>query len=45
MSISPTMKKVFVWIFIALVVVALGPRLIDFVITVLEALKGLIPGK
>lgn len=37
-------KGILTWIVIALVVVALGPKLIDFGIGILNALKGLIPG-
>jgi hypothetical protein len=40
-----TWKSILGWILVALVVVALGPKLIDFAIGVLGALKGLIPGK
>lgn len=46
MSLNPTTwnwKMLVMYIFTAIVVVALGPKLIDFAVAVLGAIKGLIP--
>lgn len=46
MSLNPTTwnwKMLAMYVFTAIVVVALGPKLIDFAIGVLNAVKGLIP--